>query len=72
MAVSEMRAKLDDRLKAIERAFGELEARKEAIAKQRAGLDRQLAEIAHEQLRLDGEYRGLKGICSDAAPDKEN
>lgn len=53
-------------------AFKELEERREAVAKERAGLDRKMAEIAQEQLRLDGEFRGMRSLMEGVAPEKEN
>lgn len=70
--MKDIRAKLDARIAEIQRAYKALEESRESVARERAGLDRKMAEIAQEQLRLDGEYRGLKSLAEDSAPDKEN
>lgn len=54
--------KLDEKIKDVEKRFGELEQRRQRATEQRANLDRQIGQIVEEQVRLQGEARALQGL----------
>jgi hypothetical protein len=56
----------------IEGKFRELEGRKDTLIKQRGTIDKKLTEITQEQLRLDGEYTGLKALKDGEDAPKAN
>jgi len=59
-----MKDKLRAKQAEAKKKFDSLDSQREAMAKQRAELDRQIASIAREQVLLQGEFRALMDLLN--------
>ena len=63
--MSELKDKLAVKRKDVEAKFTQLDGQREKLVKQRAGLDRQIAVIAEEQVKLQGEFRLINDLSNE-------
>lgn len=66
-----MKDKLKERKQEVERKFNLLKSQRAKLTEQRSELDRQLAAIAQEQVRLQGEFRALESLESGDDENRE-
>lgn len=59
-----MKDKLKERKRQVEERFETLKSQRAKLTEQRSELDRKLAEVAQEQVRLQGEFRALESLES--------
>jgi len=63
--MSDFKDKLSVKRKELESKFGQLDEQRERLVKQRSNLDRQIAVIAEEQVRLQGEFRVIEELSKE-------
>ena len=57
--------KLFAKRKELESKFNKLDEQRDKLVKQRSSLDRQIAVIAEEQVRLQGEFRAVEELSNE-------
>lgn len=63
--MSELKDKLKAKRKEIEAKFDNLDDQRKKLVDQRSELDRQIAAIAQEQVRLQGEFRAIEDLSNE-------
>jgi len=67
----ELLGKVKSQQAEVREQFEALDKKRQEVTEKRANLDRELAEINTEQLRLQGEYRSLEKLLKGTEPEKE-
>ena len=62
--MSELQDKLSKKRAEVQAKFDELEGKRKQLASQRADLDRAIAVIMEEQVRLQGEFRLIEDLSN--------
>jgi len=62
--MTEMEDKLSAKKADIQSRFDKLEAQRKQLGEQRANLDRNIASIVEEQVRLQGEFRLIEDLSN--------
>jgi len=62
--MSDMEDKLTTKKADIQSRFDKLEAQRKQLGEQRANLDRNIASIVEEQVRLQGEFRLIEDLSN--------
>ena len=63
--MSDFKDKLSKKRAEVQAKFDELEGKRKQLASQRADLDRAIATIMEEQVRLQGDFRTLEDLSND-------
>lgn len=60
-----MKKVLEQKLADAKAKFDQLNSQRKNLVEQRANLDRQIAAIAEEQVRLQGDFRTIEGLIAE-------
>ena len=63
--MTDFKDKLSAKRKELESKFNQMNEQRERLVKQRSGLDRQIAAVAEEQVRLQGEFRAVEELFNE-------
>jgi len=58
----ELKEKLKQKKQELEKKFSELESQKKTLVDERSELDRGIAKVAQEQIRLQGEFKVISDL----------
>lgn len=58
----DLKEKLKQKKQELEKKFNELENQKKQLVDKRSELDRGIAQVAQEQVRLQGEFRAISDL----------
>jgi len=63
--MTDLKNKLSAKQKKLESKFNQLEEQRDKLVKQRSNIDRQIAVVAEEQVRLQGEFRAVEELLNE-------
>ena len=63
--MSDFKDKLSRKLADVQAKFDELEGKRKQLVSQRADLDRAIAVVMEEQVRLQGDFRTIEDLSND-------
>jgi len=64
-----MKAKIEKKLAEVEKSFETFRVEMEGLKEKRAVIDRRMAEVQTEQVRLQGSHRDLTAVLADLEPE---